>query len=119
MATAPASRREGSTVHTPAVSHRHADLSIQTQVTFFLSGLDLDFDLDRIAHYHWTMRQSVRRDGRNDEGVHVRFEDRPARSERIRGRTGRRRDDQTISFVTGNELPVHETLEVIQARDGP
>src|ERR1019366_7594444 len=104
--------------HDITVSHWHADLSIETQIRFLLPGLDLDFDLDRIAHYYRTVRQSVGRDGRNDEGIHIRFEDRPARSQRICGRTGGSRDDQTIGSVTGNELRVHEKLEVIQARDG-
>src|SRR5216684_1403123 len=104
--------------HDIAVPHWHADLSIETQIRFFLSDNNLDFDLDGIAHNHRTVRQSVGRDGCNYESIYIRFEDRPACSERICGGTGRSRDDQAIGFVTGNELRIHEKLEVIQARDG-
>src|SRR5271170_4517213 len=52
--------------HNVAVAHRHADLPVETQIGFFLPGLDLDFNFDAVAYHHWTMGQSVRRDGRND-----------------------------------------------------
>jgi hypothetical protein len=41
------------------VSHGHADLSIEAEVGFLLAGLDLNFNLDRIAHHHGAMRQSM------------------------------------------------------------
>ena len=91
--------------HDIADSRWQADLPIETQVRFLLPGFDADFDLDRIAHHHRTVRQSVGRDRRNEEGIHIRVENRPARSKRIRGRTGRRGDDQSIGPIAGDDPP--------------
>lgn len=42
--------------HNISISHRHANLSIETQVGFLLSGLHLDLNLHRIAHNDGPMR---------------------------------------------------------------
>ena len=56
--------------------------------------------------------------GSDDERIHIGLEDRATGSERICGGTSRRRNDQTIGFVAGNELRVHEQLEVVQPGNG-
>ena len=68
--------------HDIAHSRWHADLSIETQIGVLFPGLDVDFNLDRIAHHHRTVRQSVRRDGRNEEGIHIGVKNRPSRPPR-------------------------------------
>ena len=43
-----------------AIVNWHADLSVHAEVGFFFSGLDLNFDFDRIAYDYGPMRQPVR-----------------------------------------------------------
>jgi len=80
-------------------------LSIETEVGFLLPGLDVDVNLDRIAHYHGRCVKHGRY-GSDDERIHIGLEDRATRSERIRGGTGRRCNDQTVGFVAGHELGI-------------
>ena len=63
------------------------------------------------------VRQRVRADRRQHHRLHVGRQDRPARRQRVRGRAGRRRDDQAVRLVGRDLGAVEARLQVEQARD--
>ena len=103
--------------HAVAVVHGHADLAVDAEIGFFFAGLDHDLDFRSIAHHQRAMRQRVRRDRRNHEGVDRRHQDWPAGGQRIGGRTGGRGDDQAVGLVAGNEHLIDINVAMVQARD--
>jgi len=56
----------------------------------------VDFDVGRLRHDQRPEGQRVWRDGRQQRAGHARRDHRAARAQRVRGRAGRRRDDQAV-----------------------
>ena len=86
------------------------------------AGVAAGDDLDRhgagVGHDDRPVREVVRRDRHHHPAGDARMQDRPAGRERVRGRAGRRADDQAVGAQVGDEIAVDLDLQLDHAGGG-
>src|SRR5437773_252784 len=83
-----------------------------------LAPPDRDADHGARPQHHGAVRERVGRDGREEDDLHRRLDDRPADGQRVCRGAGRRRDDHAVGAVGGEREPVHRHPELDDAGDG-
>ena len=78
---------------------RQAELAVEGD-TISVCGIDMRAHSNRAVRgqHERPIRQRMRRDWREDQRVHRRMDDRPARREVVGRRSRRRRDDEAVGF---------------------
>ena len=82
-------------------------------------GGDDDADDGPRRQHHGAVRDRVRRDGREEQHLHARLDDRPTHRERVGGRAGRRGDDDAVGAIRRQREPVDRDGELHDARPRP
>jgi hypothetical protein len=95
-----------------------ADLPVERERDLLLRRLEHELDLGVVRHDERAVRERVRADGRDDDGVHRGVHDGAAGREVVGGRTRRRRDDQPVGAEAVDELPVEPRVDLDDARQG-
>ena len=75
-----------------------------------------DLELDRGRHGDGPKRERMRTYGRNDDGRYARVIHGRAGRHRVRGRAGRRGDDEAVALHRRDQVVVHVQVEVGQKR---
>src|SRR5437763_3284653 len=71
-----------------------------------------------VAHHQRPVSERVRRNWRDHEALDVGHENGAAGGERIRSRTGCRRNNQAVSLITGDENLINEDVAVVEPGNG-
>jgi len=101
-----------------ALPHRHANLPIDAEEGLFATALNLHIDACFVGNDQRAMGERMRAHRCNDEGGNRRHEHRASGRERIRRRTGRRRDDDAVSLAIEYEGAVNNEVKIQEAGDG-
>jgi hypothetical protein len=94
-----------------------SDLAVESEIGLLLEGAEVEFELHAIGKNERAIGEHVRADGRQHKGLQHRIENWSASGERIGGGTGGRGNDEAISTIASEKMPIHGEIEIKHARE--